>query len=69
MKTINSNQIGPGEIPAHQKGGGLKAEELIKLLQENPKAEVVVLSYKSQPVKIETAYYEKVSKRFIVEAD
>lgn len=47
----------------------MKAEELIKLLQENPKADVVVLSYKSQPVKIETAYYEKSDKRFIIEAD
>lgn len=52
-----------------QKGGLLKAEDLIKILKEHPKDEVVVLSYKAQPVKIEAAYYDKDSKRHIIEAD
>jgi len=47
----------------------MKAKDLIKLLKKKQDADVQILGYRSHPVKIEAAYYDKDQNRFIIETD
>jgi hypothetical protein len=47
----------------------LKAKDLIKILTQHPEETVEVLSTRSHPLRIETVYFDKEDKRYIIETN